>query len=142
MSKILQSTSVILCCALAACASSSSDIAASYVSPITYQNYTCQQLSEELQRISARVQQVSGTVDSRASNDKVAMGVGMVIFWPALFFLKGDGPEAQELGRLKGEYDAVEEAGVRSNCGFNTPKLPVTADAAPVAPTKEKSAVK
>jgi outer membrane murein-binding lipoprotein Lpp len=118
---------VIACTALAACASSSGDISPAYVSPMAYDNHTCDQLSAELQRISARVHQVSGDVDSRATNDKIAMGVGLVVFWPALFFLKGNGPETAELGRLKGEYDAVEEQGVQKHCGFHTPSAGSTA---------------
>ena len=102
---------------LAGCASSSKEISAAYVSPIMYQGYSCQQLAGEMQRISARVQQVSGTVDGRASNDAAMMGIGLILFWPSLFFIKGDGPEAQELARLKGEYDAVNQAAIRQNCG-------------------------
>jgi hypothetical protein len=105
--------------ALSGCASSSEDISASYVSPLTYQNYNCAQLTAELQRISVRVRQVSGTADSRATNDKVAMGVGLVLFWPALFFLKGNGPEQQELARLKGEYEAINQEAIRQNCQAN-----------------------
>lgn len=121
---------------LAGCASSSKEISAAYVSPIMYQGYSCQQLAGEMQRISARVQQVSGTVDGRANNDAAMMGIGLILFWPSLFFIKGDGPEAQELARLKGEYDAVNQAAIRQNCGTaQTPAaLPVNAPApAPVA---------
>jgi hypothetical protein len=117
---------------LAGCASSSKEISAAYVSPITYQGYSCQQLAGELQRISGRVQQVSGTVDGRANNDAAMMGIGLILFWPSLFFIKGDGPEAQELARLKGEYDAVNQAAIRQNCGMGqAPAAPVTA--APIA---------
>jgi len=55
-------------------------------------------------------------VDKKASGDKVKMGVGLVLFWPALFFLKGDGPETQELARLKGEHDALEQAYLKKSC--------------------------
>jgi hypothetical protein len=105
---------------LGGCASSSDDIAAAYISPLAYDNYTCPQLAGEMQRISARVNQVTGSVDDRATNDKIAMGVGLVIFWPALFMLKGNGPQQQELATLKGEYDAVNQASIKNNCGSNT----------------------
>lgn len=119
---------------LGGCASSSKEISAAYISPMTYDSYNCEQLSAEMQRISSRVQQVSGSVDSRASNDSVAMGVGLVLFWPALFFLKGDGPEAQELARLKGEYDAVNQTAIRKQCGIGA------APAAAAQPTTSPSA--
>jgi hypothetical protein len=116
--------SILIAATVAGCASNSREISAAYVSPLAYNGYTCPQLAAEMQRISTRVQQVSGTVDDRASNDSVAMGVGMILFWPALFFMKGDGPEAQELARLKGEYEAVNQAAIRNNCGMNVAPPP------------------
>jgi hypothetical protein len=104
------------CILLAGCASSSEDIASAYVSPLTYQNYSCSQLAAEMDRISLRVQQVAGSVDHTATNDKIAMGVGIVLFWPALLMLKGNGPQHEELARLKGEYDAVNEQMIQRNC--------------------------
>ncbi len=83
---------------------------------MTYENFTCSQLKEENQRIQSRINEVSGNVDQRASGDKAKMGVGLVLFWPTLFFLKGDGPEAQELARLKGEHDALEQSHIKKNC--------------------------
>lgn len=45
------------------------------------------------------------------------MGVSLVLFWPALFFIDGDNPDAQEYARVKGEYLAVEQAYIKKNCG-------------------------
>src|SRR5581483_7706905 len=93
----------LLAAALGGCASSSANIQASYVSPLQYQNYTCAQLSQEAQAVSAHAAQVAGVQDSNRTSDAVVTTVGVVIFWPALFFMKGDGPTAAELARLKGE---------------------------------------
>jgi hypothetical protein len=71
---------------LSACASRSSDVTASYVSPMTYQSYTCQQLAEEAQAISARAAQTAGAQDDKRTRDQVATGVAIVVFWPAAFF--------------------------------------------------------
>lgn len=101
---------------LGGCATRSQDIRSTYVSPITYQNHTCQQLVQENQRIQSRIGELAGSVDQRASKDKVKMGVGLVLFWPTLFFLKGDGAEAQEYARLKGEHTALEQAYASRNC--------------------------
>lgn len=43
------------------------------------------------------------------------MGVGLVLFWPALFFLAGD-DRSDELGRLKGEYEALETSAIQKKC--------------------------
>lgn len=104
---------------LSACASGSKDIATSYASPIAYQGYSCAQVVAENDRIGRRVSELGGRIDSRAEGDAVAMGVGLVLFWPALFFLKGDGPEATEYARLKGEHEALQKASVEKGCGLS-----------------------
>ena len=106
----------VVAASLVGCATGSTDVKSTYISPITYQGYSCDQLREENQRIQTRISELSGNVDKKASGDKVKMGVGLVLFWPALFFLKGDGPETQELARLKGEHDALEQAYLKKSC--------------------------
>ncbi len=100
------------------CAKRADQISASYVSPIAYQNYTCEQIAQESLRISARAQQVAGTQDKKASRDAVAMGVGIVIFWPALFAINGDDQQTAELARLRGEMEALEQASIQKNCNI------------------------
>jgi hypothetical protein len=87
---------------LSACAKEANQVGATYVSPVLYESYTCPQLAEEAQRVSSRAAQSSGVQDQKATNDKVAMGVGLVIFWPALLFTKGNDENTAELARLKG----------------------------------------
>jgi hypothetical protein len=106
----------ILC--LAGCATRSENVTATYVSPIQYQSYTCQQLREEAARVSAKAAAASGVQDSKANGDAIATGVAVVIFWPAAFFLKGDGSTAAELASLKGQMDAIEEANIQKKCGI------------------------
>lgn len=100
------------------CASKSSEITAAYVSPVQYQNYTCQQLSMEAQAVSARAAQVAGVQDQKRSNDAIATGVAVVVFWPAAFLVGGDGPSAAELGQLKGQLVAIEQASTMKKCGI------------------------
>jgi hypothetical protein len=110
---------LLLCGALCAgCASSSSEIQPQYVSELQYQHLSCKQIAGEAQRISRRVAEVSGVQDEKASNDAVATGVALVLFWPAAFFIKGDGATAAELGRLKGEFEALERASNRKGCNL------------------------
>jgi hypothetical protein len=86
------------------------------VSPIQYQSYSCAQIAQEAQRVSQRAAQAAGIQDEKSTNDAVAMGVGLVLFWPGLLFIKGDGTTAAELGRLKGEFEALEQASIQKNC--------------------------
>jgi hypothetical protein len=103
---------------LAGCASKSSEITPAYVSPVLYQNYTCTQLAQEAQGVSARAAQVSGAQDQKRSNDQVATGVAIVVFWPAAFLVGGDGAMSAELAQLKGQMVAIEQASIQKKCGI------------------------
>ncbi len=109
---------VLLLPVISACASKSTDIEPAYVSPVQYEALNCRQLGREGQRVSAAASRVAGKQDKQRGNDQVLTGVGVVVFWPVLFALEGDGPTAVELGRLKGEMEAIEKVSVRKNCGI------------------------
>ncbi len=115
MKKVVLAACMVSQLGLVACASKSDNISAAYVSPLQYQGYNCNQIRSELARISRRVNEVAGVQDSQASKDSVALGVGMVLFWPALFFMIGKDKE-EELARLKGEYEALEQAAIQKDC--------------------------
>lgn len=102
--------------AVSGCASSSDEIAAAYVSPLTYERYSCDQVRIEMDRLRSRVSSLGGQLDEKASTDDWQMGVGLVLFWPTLFFLDGDGTEAAEFSRIKGEYEALQQAATMKNC--------------------------
>ena len=93
----------------AGCATAPRDIAANYVSPLSYERYSCDQLAMESQRLNARVTKVTDEQQGKVASDAAAMTAGFLLF-PPLILLIGDGPQAQELGRLKGESDALNQA--------------------------------
>lgn len=117
------------------CATSSKDLSASYVSPMQYQSYNCDQLNLEAQRIQTRVVELGGRLDQAAANDKALVGVGMVLFWPALFAVGGTKQQEAEYSRLKGEYDAVQQTTIAKQCAAPSAPAPV-----PVAPAPSASA--
>jgi len=121
---------LLLAAALAGCASRSAEITPTYVSPIMYQGHTCAQLAAEAQGVSARAAQVSGAQDQKRTNDQIATGVAIVVFWPAAFFVGGDGPVAAELANLKGQMVAIEQASIQKNCAISFQR---TAEGAPAA---------
>jgi hypothetical protein len=104
--------------ALASCAKDANQVGASYISPIT------SQLAEEAQRVSARAAETAGVQDQKATNDKVAVGVGLIIFWPALLFAKGNDENTAELARLKGQMDAIEQVSIQKRCGITFQHAP------------------
>lgn len=101
--------------ALSACASKSSSIDAAYVSPMKYNSYECSQLEHEYARVVQRSGSVNKDQDRIASNDAVATGVGVILFLPALLFIDSD-DRREEVARLKGELDAIEQASIQKNC--------------------------
>lgn len=116
---------------LQGCATASKDLSATYVSPLQYQSYDCDQLRAEAQRIQGRVVQLGGRLDEAANNDKGIAAVGIILFWPALFALGGTKQEEAEYSRLKGEYDAVEQQAIIKKCSGIAPSA--TMAAGPVA---------
>lgn len=102
---------------LSGCATASKDVPVSYVSPMQYQSFDCEQIAAESQRLASRVQQLGGRLDEAASNDKAIAGVGAILFWPALFALGGTKQQEAEYARLRGETDALQQAAVFKKCG-------------------------
>ena len=100
------------------CANNSKKISTQYVSPLQYKDYDCDTLALEMGRVSRRVGELQASIDKNAREDKVATGVGIVLFWPALFFSDGDTPEASEYGRLKGEFEAMQTTANQKKCGI------------------------
>lgn len=109
---------------LAGCATNPNSIAPAYVSPVLYQNLSCAQLAQEAQRVSNAAAAATGAQQSQASKDAVATTVGIVLFWPALFFIGGDKGNAAEVARLKGEMQAIEQANIARNCGIQFQSAP------------------
>ena len=113
---------------LSGCATSSDKIAASYVSPMQYQSYDCDQLVAEGARLNQRVLTLQGQVDKAASNDKALTGVGAILFFPVLFALGGNQQQEAEYGRLKGEHEAIQQAAIVKKCpGVVAASTPPTA---------------
>lgn len=83
-----------------------------------YQSYNCQQLAMEAQALSSRSAQVAGVQDDKRTKDGLATAAAVVIFWPAAFFVGGDGQTAAELANLKGQMVAVEQASIAKKCGI------------------------
>lgn len=101
---------------LAGCATASKDVKTTYVSPLQYQQYDCEQLAAESNRLTQRANQIAGRLDEAAKNDQAITGVGMILFWPALFALGGTKEQEAEFARMKGESDAIQQAAIMKKC--------------------------
>lgn len=101
---------------LLGCATGSQGITPEYVSPMQYQPYDCEQLISEMQRIQVRVTQLGGRLDQASAHDKAIGVAGAVLFWPALFALGGNEQQEAEYARMKGEYEAIQQAAIMKRC--------------------------
>ena len=102
---------------LSGCASKSTNIPMTYVSPNEYASLSCSTLENEMRDISQRVATITGQVDKKASADAWQIGVGLVLFWPVLFFLEGgDGALQSDYALLKGKYEAASKQYNRKGC--------------------------
>ncbi len=108
------------------CATSPDKLSATYVSPLKYKDYDCDQIVMEMDYVSKRTTSLYQSLKKKSDGDAAQMGIGLVLFWPALFFLEGgDGPEAQEYSNLRGEFEALRTMAVQKKCSANTlPKSP------------------
>jgi hypothetical protein len=106
------------------CATAPEKIATTYVSPLQYANYDCDQIISELTRVGERASLLNGKLKKQASSDSVNMTVGMILFFPSLFFIDGDSAETTEYGRIKGEYEALQKVAIQKKCGVVIEPIP------------------
>lgn len=111
-------TALVAASMLAACATPPKDIAPTYVSTGLYENLSCAQLRTEAEAVSARAAAAYGKQAQNRSSDAAMTTVAVVLFWPAAFFMKGDGAAAADVARLKGEMQAIEQVNRIKNCGI------------------------
>ena len=114
--KKLITAAMVATISLAGCAQRADQIEASYVSSTIYKGQTCQQLISERNEIVARVNDLAADQNESATTDAVAMGVGLVLFWPALFVLAATDDNKAELAAAKGNYDAINAAAKQRKC--------------------------
>jgi hypothetical protein len=118
--RILPITALAAATLLVGCASNPNNIDAIYVTPLKYATYSCNQIAQEMGYVEQRTNVLYQNLQRKRTNDNWAMGVGMVLFWPALFALDGgDGPEATEYAQIKGEYEALRQNSVDKSCNIN-----------------------
>ncbi len=101
---------------LSGCATRSADVAPEPSSAAEFVSWDCDRIDDELERVQQRAADVAYSVDERAGNNILALGMGLSVFWPALFALRPDGLEAAELSRLKGRDEALRSASRAQGC--------------------------
>ncbi|WP_295626107.1 hypothetical protein [uncultured Nitrosomonas sp.] len=99
---------------LSSCVSSSEKLNSPYISPAQFQTYSCAELLVEIERIQARVSQLTGR--SNSANDKLALDADLSLSWTALFALAATKEQEAEYAQLKSEYDAIQQWAAIKQC--------------------------
>ena len=106
---------------VSACATQPKNLSTTPVSPTMYNHLDCNQLALEGAQIAKRETILFNSLKKTADRDTIQMGIGLVLFWPALFLLEGgDGTQAAEYSLLKGQHRALEEAAILRKCPSST----------------------
>jgi len=102
---------VIVTAFVASCAKPPEAIAPAYVSEVSYQNFTCDQLATETQQLQAAYTRVAAQQKQARQNDVV----GVILIGLPVSSLSGDNVAAQ-VADVKGRQEAVRLARVKKNC--------------------------
>ncbi len=81
-------TCLLLSVALAGCASRALDAISDPSDPAQFVAWTCDAMALELERVQQRAADVAYAADPRRGNDVVALGLGVTVFWTALFAMR------------------------------------------------------
>lgn len=84
------------------------EVTGAYVSPVKYQNYTCEQLITELNSLSRRENSLVSAQNQRIKTSQVQA------FWHG--YGQGDSVEVTELANVRGEKEAIKTSLEKKSC--------------------------
>ena len=110
---------------MGACATNPDKITATPLSPNTWRGLDCHQLASEHNRLALEINTRKVQLADRANTDtwQAVGGFFVIVPW---FFLDGDGTEAEEYARMKGQLQAVKSAAVQNGCSLPPPSQPAS----------------
>ena len=101
---------------LTACAAKPESIQPAYVSPVTYDSWTCPQLAQE----SARVESALTTASKQQTDARTHDTVGVLLLGIPTGSMSGEAV-APEVARLKGSKEAIQQEMTLKSCGMAPP---------------------
>ena len=97
--------------AIAACAKKPEAVGAAYISPSTYDGWSCKQLNAEAVRLDAAYSRAAAQQNKARSNDTV----GVIFLGLPVSTLSG-GNVADQIASLKGHQQVVHQTQIRKGC--------------------------
>jgi hypothetical protein len=120
--------------AAAGCVTRAVDVRPLPANAADFATWDCERIDDEVDAVQLKAADVAYAVDERAGNNVIALGLGVTIFWPAVLAMRPEGPESQDLARLKGRFEALKTAARQKGCPPANPELPAArAKTLPVA---------
>ena len=118
-------TTTLVATVVAGCASHPDEIDPVYVPTAQFSGLNCAAISQEMTRISPRIIDLYTILRNERHKDSAQMGAGIAfLFWPAILLLEGgDGDEAEEFAKLRGEFSALDKVATETQCDRS--QLPV-----------------
>lgn len=86
------------------------------VSQVGDNRLSCNQLESEIGRIYYEIQNKSGQTSKGDNKDMVLAGVGLLVFWPALFFMDLSNADKTELGALQSRHNHLNSIYINKDC--------------------------
>lgn len=126
---------------LAACAEQPSKIEASYVSSNAFRGQSCGDLMAERNQIVLEVNELTAQQKKAADTDAAMMGVGLILFWPAVLAVGMTDDKSEALAAAKGNYNAVTRQMAESGCPMPAEQLASAAAPAPKPAAQQAPAV-
>ena len=101
---------------VAGCATRAVDVRPVPANAADFMAWDCSRIDDEQDAVQQRAADVAYAVDERAGNNILALGVGVMVFWPAILAMRPAGLEAQDLAQLKGRFEALQTASRLKGC--------------------------
>lgn len=111
------STLLIILLVSVSCAPHSYEIRSADVPLDQYKELSCTEVYAEMNSRLRKLEELGRSIDETAETDETQTAVGLILVWPALFWLEGsDTPEAQEYAQIRGEMLSLEHAAILKDC--------------------------
>lgn len=99
------------------CAPHSYEIRSADVPLDQYEELSCTEVYAEMNSRLRKLEELGSSIDETAETDETQTAVGLILVWPALFWLEGsDTPEAQEYAQIRGEMLSLEHTAILKDC--------------------------
>lgn len=98
-----------------------SELRPEFVSPDDYAPLDCAEIERELRFVDARTRELFERLERRRHTDFWQAGAVLFTLGASALYLDGDGPEADEFRRFRGESEALRIAALNKDCRLDAP---------------------